>query len=102
MCTFYQIDNYIAREWFNRRALNLVRELKVENAVEVALRLNDQIEKGLLEALVKLTPAQVTVILVWKFMEDPYFRASSVNISKLVAKRRAMQQLIWRIRRKTY
>ncbi len=36
----------------------------MENAVEVALRLNDRIEKGLLEALVKLTPAQVTVILV--------------------------------------
>ncbi|MEM4489098.1 MAG: hypothetical protein QXK88_09960 [Desulfurococcaceae archaeon] len=95
-------DYYMAREWLNRKALNLARELKVEDAVEVALRLNKQIEEGLVEAPVKLTPAQLAVVLAKKFMEDPDFRATAVNILRFAMRKRTMQQLIWRIKRKTY
>ncbi|MEM0232739.1 MAG: hypothetical protein QXL22_01830 [Candidatus Nezhaarchaeales archaeon] len=95
-------DYYVAREWLNRKALNLARELKVEDAVEVALRLNKQIEEGLVEAPVKLTPAQLAVVLAKKFMEDPDFRATAVNILRFAMRKRTMQQLIWRIKRKTY
>jgi len=92
-------DYYVVREWFNRRALNLARELGVEDAVEIALRLNEQIEKGLLETPVKLTLAQLAVVLAKKFMEDPVFRATSVNISRLAVRKRTVQQLIWRIKK---
>ncbi|MEM2288309.1 MAG: hypothetical protein QW503_04390 [Sulfolobales archaeon] len=95
-------DYYVVREWFNRRALNLARELGVEDAVKVALWLNEWIEKGLLETPVKLTLAQLAVVLAKKFMEDPVFRATTVNIPRLAMKRRTLQQLIWRIKRKTY
>ncbi|MEM2197016.1 MAG: hypothetical protein QW290_08050 [Sulfolobales archaeon] len=95
-------DYYVAREWLNRKALNLTRELKAEDAVEVALQLNKQIEKGLLETPVKLTPAQLAVVLAKKFMKDPDFRATTLNIPRLAMRKRTVQQLVWRIKRKTY
>ncbi|MEM4976635.1 MAG: nucleotidyltransferase family protein [Desulfurococcaceae archaeon] len=95
-------DYYVVREWFNRRALNLARELRAEDAVEVALLVNERIEKGLLETPVKLTLAQLAVVLAKKFMEDPVFRATTVNIPRLAVRRRTVQQLFWRIKRKTY
>ncbi|MEM4740329.1 MAG: hypothetical protein QXS63_04540 [Zestosphaera sp.] len=95
-------DYYVVREWFNRRVLSLARKLIVENAVEAALKLDEEVEKGLVKAPVKLSPAQVAVTLVWKFVEDPGFRATVVNTPRLVARRRIVQQLIWKIMRKTY
>ncbi|MEM2288950.1 MAG: nucleotidyltransferase family protein, partial [Sulfolobales archaeon] len=68
-------DYYVAREWLNTKALVLARELKAEEAVETALRLNEQIEKGLVEAPIKLTPVQSIEILARKFVEDSNFRA---------------------------
>ena len=96
------LDYYVTREWLNTKALGLARELKAEEAVETALRLNEQIEKGLVEAPIKLTPVQSIKILARKFVEDSNFRATTVNILRLAMRKRTMQQLIWRIKRKTY
>jgi len=96
------LDYYVTREWLNTKALGLARELKAEEAVETALRLNEQIEKGLVEAPIKLTPVQSIEILARKFVEDSNFRATTVNILRLAMRKRTMQQLIWRIKRKTY
>ncbi|MEM1510555.1 MAG: hypothetical protein QW096_11885 [Thermofilaceae archaeon] len=95
-------DYYVTREWLNTKALGLARELKAEEAVETALRLNEQIEKGLVEAPIKFTPVQSIEILARKFVEDSSFRATTVNILRLAMRKRTMQQLIWRIKRKTY
>ncbi|MEM4847207.1 MAG: hypothetical protein QW794_05565 [Thermosphaera sp.] len=96
------LDYYVTREWLNTKALGLARELKAEEAVETALRLNEQIEKGLVEAPIKLTPVQSIEILARKFVEDSSFRATTVNILRLAMRKRTVQQLIWRIKRKTY
>lgn len=95
-------DYYVTREWLNTKALGLARELKAGEAVETALRLNEQIEKGLVEAPIKFTPVQSIEILARKFVEDSSFRATTVNILRLAMRKRTMQQLIWRIKRKTY
>ncbi|MEM1510757.1 MAG: nucleotidyltransferase family protein [Thermofilaceae archaeon] len=95
-------DYYVAREWLNTKALVLARELKAEEAVETALRLNEQIEKGLVEAPIKFTPVQSIEILARKFVEDSSFRATTINTLRLAMRKRTMQQLIWRIKRKTY
>ncbi|MEM2197370.1 MAG: hypothetical protein QW290_09850 [Sulfolobales archaeon] len=95
-------DYYVTREWLNTKALGLARELKAGEAVETALRLNEQIEKGIVEAPIKLTPIQSIEILARKFVEDSSFRATTVNILRLAMRKRTMQQLIWRIKRKTY
>jgi len=95
-------DYYVTREWLNTKALGLARELKAGEAVETALRLNEQIEKGLVEAPIKFTPVQSIEILARKFVEDSSFRATTINTLRLAMRKRTMQQLIWRIKRKTY
>uniref|UniRef100_A0A7C4H7M3 Uncharacterized protein n=1 Tax=Ignisphaera aggregans TaxID=334771 RepID=A0A7C4H7M3_9CREN len=95
-------DYYVTKMWLNNKALGLARELKAEEAVEIALKLNEQIEKGLLEAPIKFIPVQSIKILARKFVEDSNFRATTVNILKLATRKRTMHQLIWRIRRRTY
>ncbi|MEM3680060.1 MAG: hypothetical protein QW359_00190 [Metallosphaera sp.] len=95
-------DYYVTREWLSRKALGLAEELKAEKAVETALRLNKQIERGQVEIPVKLSPVQVVGILARKFVEDPDFRATSINLLKFIARKRAAQQLVQRIKRKAY
>lgn len=95
-------DYYVAREWLNSKALGLARELRAEEAVETTLWLNEQIERGLVETPIKLASIQSMEILARKFIEDSNFRATTVNILRLAMRKRTMQQLIWRIKRKTY
>ncbi|MEM4693514.1 MAG: hypothetical protein QW655_03305 [Nitrososphaerota archaeon] len=95
-------DYYVTKEWLNRKMLSLAEELKAEEAVEMALRLNKQIRRGGVEAPIKLKPIQVMGILIGKFVEDSNFRVTTINILKLAVKRRTMQQLIQRIKRKAY
>lgn len=95
-------DYYVAREWLNSKALGLARELRAEEAVETTLWLNEQIERGLVETPIKLASIQSMEILARKFIEDSNFRATTVNILRLATRKRTMQQLIWRIKRKTY
>ncbi|MEM1650453.1 MAG: hypothetical protein QXY55_05970 [Candidatus Korarchaeota archaeon] len=83
-------DYYVAREWLNAKALGLARELKAEEAVETALRFNEQIEKGLVETPIKLTPVQSMEILARKFVKDSNFRATTVNIPRLATRNRTM------------
>ncbi|MEM2046018.1 MAG: hypothetical protein QXO20_07585 [Candidatus Bathyarchaeia archaeon] len=95
-------DYYTVKYWLNNKALSLARELRAKEAVKTALRLNEQIEAGQVEAPVKLKPIQVMEILTRKFVEDSDFRTTTINVLKLIARKRAMQQLIQRIKRKTY
>lgn len=60
-------DYYVVKYWLNNRALSLARELGAEEVVKTALRLNEQIERGQIEASVKLKP--IMEILARKFEE---------------------------------
>ncbi|MEM4489148.1 MAG: hypothetical protein QXK88_10220 [Desulfurococcaceae archaeon] len=83
-------DCYVTREWLNTKALGLARELKAGEAVETALRLNEQIERGLVEAPIKLAPIQSIEVLARKFVEDSSFRATTVNTLRLAMRKRTM------------
>ncbi|MEM2533894.1 MAG: hypothetical protein QXK12_07735 [Candidatus Nezhaarchaeales archaeon] len=95
-------DYYVVRYWLNNKALSLARELRAEEAVKIALRLNEQIEGGQVETPVKLKPIQVMELLARKLVEDSDFRTTTINVLKLIARKRAMQQLIQRIKREAY
>ncbi|MEM2687634.1 MAG: hypothetical protein QW796_04725 [Thermoproteota archaeon] len=95
-------DYYITKQWLDRKALKLAEELNAEEAVQISLELDNQIERGLTETPIKLSPAQIAKIITAKFMKDPNFRTTSMNTIKLAAKKRAVQQLISRIKRKSY
>ncbi|MEM4643465.1 MAG: hypothetical protein QXY51_02415, partial [Candidatus Bathyarchaeia archaeon] len=95
-------DYYVTKKWLNGKALKLAGELHVEEVVRISLKLNDQIEQGLIETPVKLNLAQTIKTLTTKFMKDSSFRATSMNTIKLATKKRGVQQLIQRMKRKAY
>lgn len=95
-------DYYVIKHWTNNKTLSLARELKVEDAIRIAISLNKQIEEGSIEAPIKLKLPQTLKLLAGKFVRDPQFRASSINILKLIQKKRTIQQLVHRIKRKAY
>ena len=78
-------DYYAVRHWLNNKALRLTRELRAEEAVKTALRLNEQIEAGQVKTPVKLKPIHVMEILARKFIEDSDFR-TTINVLKLSEK----------------
>ncbi|MEM3716429.1 MAG: hypothetical protein QW145_04630, partial [Candidatus Bathyarchaeia archaeon] len=95
-------DYYVTKQWLNNKALKLAKELNAEEAIQTSLELNVKIEKGLTETPIKLNPFQTAKILTTKFMKDPNFRATSINTIKLSTKKRTIQQLISRMKRKSY
>lgn len=95
-------DYYVIRRWLNNKAINLAKKLNAEEAIQTALKLNKQIEQSQTEAPVKLNPTQTVEVLARKFMKDSIFRATSMNIAKVVTRKRAMQQLIQRMKRRAY
>ncbi|MEM1582639.1 MAG: hypothetical protein QXK89_09055 [Candidatus Bathyarchaeia archaeon] len=95
-------DYYVIKEWINSKTLKLAGELNVKEAVQISLELNKRIEEGRAEAPIKLNQAEIAKVLVKKFARDPNFRATSINIPKIIARKRSMQQLIQRIKRRSY
>lgn len=95
-------DYYVIKQWLSRKALKLAEELNAEEAVQASLELNNQIERGLTETPIKLNPIQTVKILTVKFMKDPNFRTTSINAIKLATKKRTIQLLISRIKRRSY
>lgn len=100
--TYLLADYYVVKRWVSSKALRLAEELSVREALRVSLELNNQIERGLIETPIKLNPVQITKILATKFVEDSNFRATSINTIKLMTRKRTINQLISRIRRKSY
>jgi len=56
-------DYYVTKEWLNGKALKLAEELHAEEIVQISLKLNDQIEQGLIEPPIKLNLAQTVKTL---------------------------------------
>lgn len=95
-------DYYVTKQWLNSGAINLARELNAEEALQMSLKLNKYIEKGLVETPIKLNPTQIVEILARKFMKDSNFRTTTINMIKLATKKRTIQELTSRIKRKSY
>lgn len=95
-------DYYVIKSWLNSEAINLAKELNAEEAIQAALKLNKRIEQGQIEAPVKLGFSETVKTLSKKFVRDSSFRATAINVIRLAARKRAVQQLIWRGKRKSY
>lgn len=95
------IDYYVIKHWLNRRALALARELNAEKALEILYVISEGIEKGLVEAPVKIAPIKILGTFVKKFINDSIFRATSINVTRLLMNR-GISLMVWRLRRESY
>lgn len=95
-------DYFVSKYWINPRVIELADELRVLDAIRVSQALNKLIENGLVEAPVRLSYPFIAGILLRKFTQDSDFRATSLNILRLLSQRRTIELLLWRLRRTTY
>lgn len=95
-------DYYVVKHWLSGRALRLAEELRATEAIRESLELNNQIERGMVEAPVNLSLTKIAKILTTKFVRDSNFRATSLNTIKLMTRKRTINQLVSRMRRKSY
>ncbi|MEM3826623.1 MAG: hypothetical protein QXE05_02070 [Nitrososphaeria archaeon] len=95
-------DYYVVKCWLNDKAVALARKVNVDDAIKVCLELNRLIDEGYVEAPIKFNFNQTVKILAKRFVKDSNFRATTLNTIKLATKKRTMQQLVSRIKRKSY
>jgi hypothetical protein len=82
------IDCLTAWAWANRGVWSLAEELGAIKALETLHNICRAIEAGYTEAPHKLSTATTMRILIEKLVEDPIFRAATINIAKYIFKRR--------------
>jgi len=97
------IDCLTAWAWTNKEVWSLAEELGAVKALETLHNICKAIEAGYTEAPHKLSTATTTRILIEKLVEDPIFRATTINMVKYIFKHRDIgTRILSRILRRSY
>ncbi len=96
------LDYLTIRKWFSRRVLEIAIEFNVEEALEIALSVCRAVEEGIIEVPYKVPLPYITKLYVSKVIKDPWFRGTSVNILKYLARERSGRITLWRLKRRSY
>jgi hypothetical protein len=97
------IDCLTVWAWGSRESWSLAERLGASKALEVLHSICRAIGAGYAEAPYRLSIGTTTKILSRKLVEDPIFRATTVNIVKYILKRRDIgARILSRILRKSY
>jgi hypothetical protein len=97
------IDCLTTWAWTNKEVWSLAEELGAVKALETLHSICRAIGAGYTEAPHKLSIATTTRILIEKFVEDPIFKATAINIVKYIFKYRDIgTRILSRILRESY
>jgi hypothetical protein len=97
------IDCLTAWAWTSKNAWSLTNELGAGKALETLYSICRAIGAGYTEAPHKLSIATTTRILIEKFVEDPIFKATAINVVKYIFKYRDIgTRILSRILRESY
>jgi hypothetical protein len=97
------IDCLTAWAWAGRGVWSLAEELGVDKALKTLYSICRAIEAGYIEAPYKLSSGATIKILSEKFVEDPIFRVTTINIVKYIIKHRDIgARILNRLLRKSY
>jgi hypothetical protein len=97
------IDCLTTWAWANKEVWSLAEELGAIKALETLHNICRAIGAGYAEAPHKLSTATTTKILIEKLVEDPIFRATTINIAKYIFKHRDIgTRILSRILRESY
>jgi hypothetical protein len=89
-------------EWVSRKSFRLAEELKCMSALRFAIRLNDEISGGLIEAPYKVPLPAWANMLTKKVLEDPLARSTSRNLLMAFGSMRGLKLLISKFMRESY
>jgi len=95
-------DYFTIKKWMDSKAVELAKKYNVKDSLAVAIKLNEIIDSGIVEAPIKLDIPLITKTYINKFIKDNIFRATSINLIKYIRRGGFGKRLIDRIIRKTY
>jgi hypothetical protein len=95
-------DYFTVKEWATEETFKLAKELKCSSALKLAIKINDAIENGLVEAPYKIPMHTWTKLLVQKFLRDPLTRSTCKNLIKSLGTKRGIEMLKSKLTRESY
>jgi len=101
-CIYTLNDYFTVKEWATEETFRLAKELKCSSVLEFAIKINDAIENGLVEAPHKIPVHTWTKLLVQKFLRDPLTRSTCKNLIKYLGTKRGIGLLNSKLTRESY
>jgi len=95
-------DYFTVKEWATEETFKLAKELKCSSVLEFAIKINDAIDKGLIEVPYKIPVYTWAKLLVQKVLRDPLTRSTSKNLVRVLGTRRGMELLKSKFTRESY
>jgi hypothetical protein len=96
------IDCLVAQKWMNKKAKEIAAELKVEKALEELLNICESVNRGLVEAPIRLKPSTLLTTFLEKAVKDSTFRATLPNATRYLMRRSIGADVLSRLTRKSY
>jgi len=97
------MDCLVAWSWMDKKACGIAADKGVEEALEALVQVCSLARTGAIETPYKLKPHTLAKALFNKFVKDPVFRATVMNMAKyMVATRSAGSKVLTRLTRKSY
>jgi len=99
----YTLNDYFTiKEWATEETFKLAKELKCSSVLELAVKINETIENGLVEAPYKISMHTWTKLLTQKFLRDPLTRSTCKNLIKTLLTKRGIKSLKSKLTRESY
>lgn len=95
-------DYFTVREWATEETFKLAEKLKCTSCLNIAVKINEGIEEGLIEAPYKIPVTTWTKLLVQKVVGDPLTRSTSKNLVSSIGSKRRLKSLVSKLTRETY
>ena len=95
-------DYFTVGEWVSRKTFRLAEELKCMSALRFAIKLNDAIGGGLIEAPYKIPLPTWANMLTQKILKDPLARSTSRDLLMAFGSKRGLKLLVSKFMRESY
>jgi hypothetical protein len=95
-------DYFTVKAWTTEETFKLAKELECLPALEFAIKLNDAIKNGLVEAPYRIPVHTWTKLLAQKVLRDPLARSTSKNLVKTLGTKRGIKLLKSKLTRESY
>jgi hypothetical protein len=95
-------DYFTVKEWITEETFKLAKELKCSSALELAIKINEVIENGLVEAPYKISMHTWAKLLAQKVLRDPLTRSTCKNLIKSLGTKRGIELLNSKLTRESY
>jgi hypothetical protein len=86
-------DYFTVKEWTTEETFKLAKKLRCTSSLNLAMKINEAIEKGLFEAPYKIPVITWTKLLVQKITNDPLTRSTSKNLVSSIGSKRGLKLL---------